>query len=179
MLFSENLEPASVLFRTFPFWFGLQNYKIVIITQCWYMAERQIGLVDEGELNFDQSLQFNVNKNMYAKSSSWFDNSINSINFTIVFLSEKYNFFKMQNPLCETYLFNLYLGKNLLCKRYEVNSEPTHFLIFMNNGKAFPTLDGIACSHQCSDQLQLLTRALASQKLLSFLRQSKTKFITK
>ena len=37
------------------------------------MAERQIGLVDEGELNFDQSLQFNVNKNMYAKSSSWFD----------------------------------------------------------------------------------------------------------
>ena len=34
------------------------------------MAERQIGLVDEGELNFDQSLQFNVNKNMYAKSSS-------------------------------------------------------------------------------------------------------------
>ena len=73
MLFSENLEPASVSFRTFPFWFGLQNYKIVIIIQCWYMAERQIGLVDEGELNFDQSLQFNVNKNMYAKSSSWFD----------------------------------------------------------------------------------------------------------
>ena len=38
------------------------------------MAELQIGLVDEGELNFDQSfLKFNVNKNVHAKSSSWFD----------------------------------------------------------------------------------------------------------
>ena len=34
------------------------------------MAELQIGLVDEGELNFDQSLQFNANKNVYAMSSS-------------------------------------------------------------------------------------------------------------
>ena len=39
------------------------------------MAQIQIWLFDEGELNFDQSFpQFNVNnKNVYAKSSSWFD----------------------------------------------------------------------------------------------------------
>ena len=38
------------------------------------MAQLQIWLFDERELNFDQSfLQFNVNKNVYAKSSSWFD----------------------------------------------------------------------------------------------------------
>ena len=27
-----------------------------------------------------------------------------------------------------------------LCKRPDVNSEPTHFLTFMNNGKVFPSL---------------------------------------
>ena len=38
------------------------------------MAELHIGPVVEGELNFDHSfLQFNPNKNVYAKSSSWFD----------------------------------------------------------------------------------------------------------
>ena len=38
------------------------------------MGQLQIWLFDEGELNFDQSfLQFNVYKNVYAKSSSWFD----------------------------------------------------------------------------------------------------------
>ena len=62
----------------------------------------------------------------------------------------------MQNQLCETYLFNFYLGKNLLCKRFEMNSEPSRFLTFINNGKAFPSLDGIACSYKYPDQLQLL-----------------------
>ena len=38
----------------------------------------------------------------------------------------------------------------------EVNSEPIHFLIFMNNSKAFSSLDGMACSYQCSDQFQFL-----------------------
>ena len=42
------------------------------------------------------------------------------------------------------------------CKRPEVNSEPTHFLTLMNNGKAFSSLDGMACSYQCSDQFQFL-----------------------
>ena len=38
------------------------------------MAQLQIWLSDEGELNFNQSfLQFMVNKNVYAKSPSWFD----------------------------------------------------------------------------------------------------------
>ena len=38
------------------------------------MPELEIGLVEGGKLNFDQSfLQFNVNKKLYAKSSSRFD----------------------------------------------------------------------------------------------------------
>ena len=38
------------------------------------MSELEIGLVDGGEMNFDQSfLQFNVKKNIYAKSSSQFE----------------------------------------------------------------------------------------------------------
>ena len=37
------------------------------------MPELQIGLADEGELSFDQSfLKFNVNKKLYARSSSRF-----------------------------------------------------------------------------------------------------------
>ena len=40
--------------------------------------------------------------------------------------------------------------------RPEVNTEPTHFLTLMNNGKAFSSLDGMACSYQCSDQFQFL-----------------------
>ena len=59
-----------------------------------------------------------------------------------------------------------------LCKKLEVNSGPTHFLLFMNNGKAFPSLDGMVCSYQCPDQ-QASTRSLESQKLLDFLRPSK------
>ena len=54
-----------------------------------------------------------------------------------------------------TYVFNFSLSKTK-CKRPEVNSEPTHFLTFMNNGKAFSSLDGMACSYQCSDQFQFL-----------------------
>ena len=38
------------------------------------MPKLEIGLVDGGELNFDQSLlQFNVEKKIYAKSSSRLD----------------------------------------------------------------------------------------------------------
>ena len=54
-----------------------------------------------------------------------------------------------------TYLFNFYLSK-IECKRPEVNTEPTHFLTPMNNGRAFSSLDGMACSCQCSDQFQFL-----------------------
>ena len=39
-----------------------------------------------------------------------------------------------------------------------MNSKPTHFLALMNNGKAFPSFDGIVCSYQCSKQLQFLPR---------------------
>ena len=54
-----------------------------------------------------------------------------------------------------TYLFNSYLSK-IKCERPEMKSEPTHFLTLMNNGKAFSSLDGMACSYQCSDQFQFL-----------------------
>ena len=37
-----------------------------------------------------------------------------------------------------------------------MSTEPTHFLTLMNNGKAFSSLDGMACSNQCSDQFQFL-----------------------
>ena len=30
-----------------------------------------------------------------------------------------------------------------LCKRPEINSEPAHFLTFMNNSKAFPSFGGM------------------------------------
>ena len=40
-----------------------------------------------------------------------------------------------------------------LSERSEVNSEPTHFL---NNGKAFNSLDDMTCSYQCPEQLQFL-----------------------
>ena len=44
-----------------------------------------------------------------------------------------------------------------LSKGPEVNSEPTHFLIFMNNGKTLHRFDGMLCSYQGPDQLQLLS----------------------
>ena len=54
-----------------------------------------------------------------------------------------------------TYLFNFYLSE-IKCKRPEVNSEPTHFLTLLNNGQAFSSLDGMACSYQWSNQFQFL-----------------------
>ena len=62
-----------------------------------------------------------------------------------------------------TYLFTFYLSK-IKCK-----SEPTHFLTLMNNGKAFSSLDGMACSYQCSDQFQFLPGHWQA-KVLDFLR---------
>ena len=72
------------------------------------MPELEIGLVDGGELNFDQAfLQFNVKKKIYAKSSQfdfkcWMLDTVslsrmychNNAKFTIAFLSEKDTFFK-------------------------------------------------------------------------------------
>ena len=43
-------------------------------------------------------------------------------------------------------------------KRPEVNSESTLFLIFMNNGRVFTSLDALTCTCQCPDQFQLLPR---------------------
>ena len=41
-------------------------------------------------------------------------------------------------------------------KRFEVKSEATHFLTFMNNGKTFPSIDGMSYPSQCPDQLKFL-----------------------
>ena len=80
----------------------------------------------------------------------------NNANFTIAFLSEKDNFLRCKvHSVRHTYLFNFSLSK-IICKRPEVNNEPTHFLTCMNK-KAFSSLDDMACSYQCSDQFQLLS----------------------
>ena len=55
----------------------------------------------------------------------------------------------------DTCLSNFYLSK-IICKRPEVNSKPTHFLTFMSNDKAFFSLNDMACSYLCSEQLLLL-----------------------
>ena len=53
----------------------------------------------------------------------------------------------MKRSLCQAYVsFNFYF----------LNSEPTHFLTFMNNGKAFFSLDDTTFNYHCSDQFQLL-----------------------
>ena len=63
-----------------------------------------------------------------------------------------FNMYKKVHSVRHT-SFNFYLGK--LCKRPEVNSKPTHFLTFMNNGQTFPSFNGMVYSYQCSEQLQL------------------------
>ena len=52
-----------------------------------------------------------------------------------------------------------------------MSAEPTNFLTLMNNGKAFSSFDGMACSYQCSDHF-VSTRALESQ-LVAFLETLK------
>ena len=79
----------------------------------------------------------------------------NNAIFTIAFLSEDNYFLRCKVHSLRQYLFSFYLSK-IKCKRSEVNSESTHFLTFMNNSKAFSSLDGMACSYQCSDQFQFL-----------------------
>ena len=59
------------------------------------------------------------------------------------------------HSLRHAYLFNFYLSK-IKYKKSEVNTEPTHFLTHMNNGKTFSSLNGMACSYQCYDQFQFL-----------------------
>ena len=63
----------------------------------------------------------------------------------------------------DSFLFNFYLSK-VKVKRPKVNSEPTHFPIFINNGKAFSSLDGMVCSYQCSDQFQFLPGVWQAKK---------------
>ena len=62
-----------------------------------------------------------------------------------------------------TYLFNFYVSK-INCFRPEDNSESTHFLTLINNGKAFSSLDGMSCSYQSSDQFQFLTGLWQAKK---------------
>ena len=55
----------------------------------------------------------------------------------------------------DTCLSNFCLSK-FICKRPEVNSKPTHFLTFMNNDKAFFSLNDMASSYLCSEQFHVL-----------------------
>ena len=72
----------------------------------------------------------------------------NHANFTTAFLSDKDNFLRRKiHSVRHTHLFNFYWNK-IICKRPEVNSEPTHFLTFINNDEAFSILDDMACSYQ-------------------------------
>ena len=54
-----------------------------------------------------------------------------------------------------------------------MSPEPTHYLTLMNNGKAFSSLDDMACSYQCSEQFQFLSGHWQA-KVLDFLRPEKT-----
>ena len=53
-----------------------------------------------------------------------------------------------------------------LYKRPGLNSEPTHLLTFLNNGKAFPSLDGMACS---SSALNSFYQSTGNPKGIGFL----------
>ena len=71
----------------------------------------------------------------------------NNASFIIAFLSAKDNFLRCKvHSVRHTYLFKFYLSK-IIFKKPEVNSEPTYFLTFMNNGKAFPSFDSMTYSY--------------------------------
>ena len=53
-----------------------------------------------------------------------------------------------------------------------MNSEPAHFLTFINNGKTFPSLVGMQLP--ITRTASTSTRSLASQKVLDFLRPFET-----
>ena len=73
--------------------------------------------------------------------------------FTLTFLSEKDILLRCKvNSVRHTFLTLAWVK---LCKR-PVNSEPTRFVTFIINGKAFHSLDGMACSYQFPNKLQQL-----------------------
>ena len=59
----------------------------------------------------------------------------------------------------------------------ETSTWHSWIIKFINNGKGFPSLDGMACSNLWHDQASVSTKALACQKVLDFLRPSDTQFI--
>ena len=120
------------------------------------MPELKIGLAYVSALNFDQSfLQFNAKKKINAKKSSQFEFKswilkTGSLNIDVECL-----------PLTLTWV--------KLNVRPEVSIEPTNFQTLMNNGKAFSSLDGMACCYHCFDQFQFLLGHWQA-KVLDFLR---------
>ena len=109
------------------------------------MPELEIRLVDGGELNFNQSfLKFNVQKKIQAKrfldltlnteyqtllaQAKVVTANNNANNFTIAFLSEKYNFFK-KNVYYVRHT-SLPFTQVKLCKGPEVI---LNYLTFLNN----------------------------------------------
>ena len=53
-----------------------------------------------------------------------------------------------------------------------MNSEPTHFLSFMNNGKAFPSFDGMACSYSALTNFSIC-QGTDTPKVIGFLESFK------
>ena len=118
--------------------------------------EFEVALTDGGELNFDKSfLHFNVKKKNICKSyfdckywvqdtaslNSSFNDSYNNTNFYLhlTFLNEKNKILQdVKKPPCEASLFNFHRVK--LCKRAEVNNEPSHlwFSIFRVRSMQLP-----------------------------------------
>ena len=76
----------------------------------------------------------------------------NNANFIIDFLSEDNFSLKCRvDSVRHTFVFDFYLNKTK-CKRPEVNTELSCFVALMDNGRAFSSLDDMACNYQCSDQ---------------------------
>ena len=61
-----------------------------------------------------------------------------------------------------------------LCKRPEMNNQPTHLITFIKNGKALSSLGGMQA--RVSRPALASTMTQANQKVLQFLRLSKTRF---
>ena len=127
-----------------------------------------------GELNFNQSfLKFTVKKKIQVESYSRFDFKCwildtaslskiycyNNANFTIVFLSHK----------CKVHSVR-HISLTYTCVKLSERSEVTwnywHSWIvkFMNTGKAFPSLDDMACSNPWHDQPQFLPGHLQAKR---------------
>ena len=134
------------------------------------MSELEIGLIDEGELNFNQYfLKINVTNKIQGKSyyrlgfECWIIDtaSLSSTFITIIMPTSQEHFWARRIYFfwkCEVHSVrhtSLTLTRIKSCKRSETTWH-SWIMKFMNNGKAFPSLDGMTCSNLWHDQPQFL-----------------------